>query len=137
SEAFALLRERAETVRRQAWDKAIEHVSSPEFSSFLDDVAAAAETHSWFTHAVTPSPYGNHFVASAPIRPTATRILDEHFMRVAKRGRRMKALDEHDRHRLRIALKKLRYAAEFFGPLYKEKRVKKYLRRAKALLDDL
>jgi CHAD domain-containing protein len=49
----------------------------------------------------------------------------------------MKSLDEHDRHRLRIALKKLRYAAEFFEPLYKKKRVKRYLRQLKGLLEDL
>jgi CHAD domain-containing protein len=49
----------------------------------------------------------------------------------------MKSLDSYDRHRLRIALKKLRYAAEFFEPLYKKKHVGVYLKRLRALLDDL
>jgi triphosphatase len=38
---------------------------------------------------------------------------------------------------LRIALKKLRYAAEFFRSLYGDKEVAKYLRRLAALQDDL
>ena len=36
-------------------------------------------------------------------------------------------------HRLRKELKKLRYAAEFFAPLYAEKRTKQFLRRMKKL----
>ena len=40
-------------------------------------------------------------------------------------------------HKLRIALKKLRYAAEFFAPLYAKKRTKKYIKSLKDLLDAL
>jgi len=137
AEAFTLLRERAEKSRATAWDQAVDHVSSAQFSAFLDDVAAAAETHSWFAHAVGPTAYKAHFTADAPVKPTASRMLDGHLLRVSKRGRHMKSLDEHDRHRLRIALKKLRYAAEFFEPLYKKKKVKRYLRQLKGLLEDL
>ena len=42
-----------------------------------------------------------------------------------------------ERHQLRIALKKLRYAAEFFRSLYGEKEVAQYLKRMSALQDDL
>ena len=136
-EAFRLLRDRAEKARAAAWDQAVEHVSGAPFSAFLDDVAAAAETHSWFAHSVGPTAYKAHFAADAPVKPTASRMLDGHLLRVSKRGRHMKSLNEHDRHRLRIALKKLRYAAEFFEPLYKKKSVKRYLRQLKGLLEDL
>jgi CHAD domain-containing protein len=136
ADAFATLRARAEKARREAWDKAVEHVSSAEFSVFLDDVSATAETHSWFNKAVRGT-FKAHLAADAPVKPTAARMLDGHLIRVSKRGRHMKSLDDHDRHRLRIALKKLRYAAEFFEPLYKEKRVRRYLKRIRVLLDDL
>ena len=43
--------------------------------------------------------------------------------RVKKRGRGAKIREEGDLHRLRIALKKLRYTAEFFAPLYSRKNV--------------
>ena len=71
AEAFTLLRERAEKSRATAWDQAVDHVSSAQFSAFLDDVAAAAETHSWFAHAVGPTAYKAHFTADAPVKPTA------------------------------------------------------------------
>jgi len=137
SEAFSILESRAEEARLAAWDQAMASVSSTEFSVFLDDVAAAAETHSWVSKALGSTAYKAHFAVDAPVRPTAARMLDEHLIRVSKRGRHMRTLDERDRHRLRIALKKLRYAAEFFAPLYKKKHVRKYLRRLKELLEDL
>jgi triphosphatase len=132
-EAFAILEDRAETARNAAWEEAVRSVESPEFSIFLDDVAVAAETHSWFGAGA----FRTRYTADAPVKPTASRMLDEHLGRVRKRGRRMRSLDEHDRHRLRIALKKLRYAAEFFAPLFRKKEVKAYLRRLKSLLEDL
>jgi CHAD domain-containing protein len=137
SEAFMALRERAESVRNDAWNQAIAHVESAEFSVFLDDVAAAAETHSWFAKAIGANAFKPRFHADAPVERTAARILDGHLIKVSKRGRHMKSLSEHDRHRLRIALKKLRYAAEFFEPLYKKKHVGIYLKRLRALLEDL
>jgi triphosphatase len=133
-EAFATLKKRAEKVREEAWNQAIGSVESPEFSIFLDDVAVAAETHSWFG---AGSAFRTRYTADAPVKPTASRMLDEHLGRVRKRGRRMRSLDEHDRHRLRIASKKLRYAAEFFAPLFPKRQVKAYLRRLKSLLEDL
>jgi CHAD domain-containing protein len=135
AEAFATLRERAERARKDAWDQAVASIASPEFSVFLDDVAVAAETHSWI--GVGSTAFRTQFASDAPVKPTAARMLHEHLVRVRKRGRHMKSLDEHDRHRLRIALKKLRYAAEFFAPLYGKSKVKSYGRCLKLLLEDL
>jgi len=138
SETFSTLRDRAEEARKLAWDQATHSVASAEFSGFLDDVAVAAETHSWFTKSIRAgAAEGAHYAVDSPVRPTAARMLDEHFSRVSKRGRHMRSLGERERHRLRIALKKLRYAAEFYAPLYKKNQVRKYLRRLKALLEDL
>jgi CHAD domain-containing protein len=41
------------------------------------------------------------------------------------------------RHRLRISLKKLRYAIDFLGSLFREAEVDRYLRRVKRLQDEL
>src|SRR5882724_3444041 len=54
-----------------------------------------------------------------------------------KRGRRAKAEYDARTHKLRIALKKLRYAAEFFAPLYGRRRATRYIRTLKSLLDEL
>src|SRR5262249_18840405 len=52
-----------------------------------------------------------------------------------KRSRRLKQLDEEGRHELRIALKKLRYSAEFFASLFSRKESGAFLRRLSRLQD--
>jgi triphosphatase len=119
--AFAMLRERLDAARSEAWDEAVERVSSVEFVILLDDIAAAAQSRSWTSH--------------APVRSVAPRRLDEYLIKARKRGRHLKALDQGECHRLRISLKKLRYAAEFYGPLYKKKKVRRYIKDIKQLQD--
>jgi CHAD domain-containing protein len=53
------------------------------------------------------------------------------------RGRVAKSQEEGDLHRLRIALKKLRYTAEFFAPLYPKKDVARYLQKLRGLQNNL
>jgi len=60
---------------------------------------------------------------------TAERVLDRQVKRVRKRAKVAKSREEGDLHRLRIALKKLRYSAEFFAPLYSRKKVARYLQK--------
>jgi triphosphatase len=52
---------------------------------------------------------------------TAAQMLDRLRRRVKRRGKHLAKLDEQERHRLRIAGKKLRYTAEFFADLYRGK----------------
>jgi CHAD domain-containing protein len=61
-------------------------------------------------------------------------VLDLHRKRLKRRGRGLADLDDEHRHRLRIEAKKLRYASEFFGALYVDRRAK---RRRKAFLGAL
>ncbi len=75
--------------------------------------------------------------ANADIRATpalefATITLDRMRRRIKRRGRHLARLDEDSRHRVRIAGKKLRYAAEFFAALYPGKKAH---RRREAFLD--
>lgn len=66
------------------------------------------------------------FLATAPMAPAAARggrdiaaeILAARHARVLKRGRKLRRQDAAALHRLRIAVKKLRYAVEFFAPLF-------------------
>lgn len=57
-------------------------------------------------------------IAALPARDFAQQALDRLRRRVKRRGRHLERLDEDDRHRLRIAGKKLRYTAEFFVSLF-------------------
>ena len=120
NDSFAALGLALRHARGEAWDDALSEILNPDFNVFLNDVAAAAE--------------------SAPLDATrigkiSDRALDTHWTRARKRGKRAGKRFSAHTHRLRIALKKLRYAAEFFAPLYPAKKTARYIKALKRLLD--
>ncbi len=124
SEGLPQLRARAESARSQAWIGVTHCISSADFELFTDDVAALASSQLPLTR-------------NRRLPRTAQRMLDRQFARMKKRGRVARSQEEGDLHRLRIALKKLRYTAEFFAPLYPKRDVKDYLRRLRGLQNHL
>src|SRR5262249_54204081 len=52
----------------------------------------------------------------------AGRMLSGQYAKVLKRGRHFKSLDAEERHRLRLALKKMRYVSDFLLPLYGQRK---------------
>jgi inorganic triphosphatase YgiF len=67
----------------------------------------------------------------------ATQTLTRQHKLVRHKGRRHATLNTGERHALRIAAKKLRYAAEFFAGIYPHKRACLYLAALAALQDVL
>jgi triphosphatase len=57
-------------------------------------------------------------VLSEPVCVLAARLLTRLHGKVLKRGRQLRRLDAEARHKLRVRLKSLRYACEFFQPLW-------------------
>jgi CHAD domain-containing protein len=121
-ESFIALHLALRHARGEAWDDALSEIMNPEFGAFLNDVAAVAET---LPHNGTR------------IGEFSGLALDELHTQVRKRGKRAHRVYDARTHKLRIALKKLRYAAEFFAPLYSRKRTANYIRTLKQLLDEL
>lgn len=70
------------------------------------------------------------------ITPFAGQVLDTHFSGVLEAGKEIEKMDSEALHRLRIECKKLRYATEFFSPLYSEL-IKDFTKHLKALQDIL
>ncbi len=73
----------------------------------------------------------------APAAEFAGAVLERRYERVRKRGRKLRQLPAAELHRLRIAIKKLRYAVDFFSTLYDGKRVQEMLARLTRLQDIL
>ena len=73
------------------------------------------------------------FVQEAPSHPGGRLddfgrlLLDKRHTKVAQRGRHLARLDRKDLHRLRIAIKKLRYAAAFLQPAFATAKAKPYI----------
>jgi len=125
NEALAFLKNRIEDARAKEWNEALGKLDEGGLQEFLDEVAATAEGRSWGKG------------SAEPILETSARTLEESFLRARKRARRIDRGEDRDFHRLRIALKKLRYTAEFFEGLYKKKRLKNYLDCVRDLQDVL
>ncbi len=118
------LKTRAESARDKAWAMVVTCISSADFDLFADDVAALASSQLPLTR-------------NRRLPRTAERMLDRQVRRVKKRGKIARSEEEGDLHRLRIALKKLRYTAEFFASLYPKKDVTRYLQKLRGLQNHL
>ena len=73
-----------------------------------------------------------------PVSAFAAQTLERLDKKVRKRGRDLTRLEPEARHQARIALKNVRYAADFFGGLFKSAGdARRYARKAAALQDFL
>jgi CHAD domain-containing protein len=72
-----------------------------------------------------------------PLEKRATLILGRCHEKLIKSGKRLAHGTPEERHRVRIAAKKARYATEFFQSLHPARRVKRYLGCLAALQDTL
>ena len=69
----------------------------------------------------------------SPMVQLADRLLQKRLRAVRKRGRRFAHLSLPDRHEVRIATKKLRYAVDFCAPLYDASSTKPFVKQLKRL----
>jgi triphosphatase len=112
-----------------AFGKAKAAVGSPRYRSLLLDTLQWLENEDWAQHARC---YGH-----PPIERFATEVLARRTKKAMKNAKKIRQLDTQQRHKLRIAAKKLRYASDFFGRLFAGRNAEKRLPSFKARLTDL
>jgi len=78
-----------------------------------------------------------HTTLALPVDVFAASLLQQRAAALLKRGKRLQELDAAGRHRLRIAAKKLRYAAEFFASLFPKRHVRSYVQSLAGMQDVL
>lgn len=103
---------RCERDRRQR--TALRALGSRRYQQLLLGLGAWLSAASWKSFA---SPAAERDLRR-PARDYAQRTLARRFRQAARRGQGFESLDATGLHRLRIAVKKLRYAATFFAPLF-------------------
>jgi len=120
---LAALAAAAEREREARWAKAREALRSESFAGLI----SAADTM-----AREPGSRGREedTVLSGSAWRFAAKSLKRRHKRLRDRGRHLRHMSAAERHKLRIAAKKQRYAAELFAPLFKKSRGRRY---AKAL----
>ncbi|MCW2306816.1 CYTH and CHAD domain-containing protein [Rhodobium gokarnense] len=117
---------RGEILRAAAYEEVAAALSSERYGALLIDLCRFMETRPGLTEA-----------AKMPVVAFARRSLDTLHAKLLKRGRKFEKLSAEKRHRVRIAVKKMRYAVEFFGGLFPGKKQERYNKRLAALQDDL
>ncbi|HEY3639376.1 MAG TPA: CHAD domain-containing protein [Rhizomicrobium sp.] len=137
-EAFAVLRDRMEAQRRRAWNEVGAQVTGPRFRIFMSDLAETIDRGPWPLAEARGRSAGKTLVAlELPARATAERMLSHRRRQAGKRAKNLDTLSDAARHELRIGLKKLRYTAEFFAPLFERERVQKFVSRLSRMQDVL
>lgn len=138
ADAFAVLRSRAQAARRRAWEDAVSCVLSPIFVGFMGDLSDSLDKRSWREGRHESAHATKGIIAfEAPATALAERMLNHRLAQAKKRARHLERLSDAKRHQLRICLKKLRYTAEFFAPLYESDSVGRFVRRLSGMQDVL
>lgn len=135
--AFSILRDRALAARREAWSDAVREVSGLGFRTFLHDLGEAVDERIWRERAHGGASGSGLAAFDAPAIDLAARMLSRRLKAAKRHARNLNSLSETERHGLRIALKKLRYTAEFFAPLYPASAAGPFLKRLSRMQDIL
>lgn len=126
---FDVIAARAEMLRAEAWQGAAETIGGLSFNKFALDLLAAAHLQKWRK--------GAGAALDEPARDFAARALDVRLADAHALADGADALQPAARHPLRIALKKLRYAAQTFRSLYPRSDRKAYMAAMSRLQDAL
>jgi triphosphatase len=130
---LADLRRAAEASRMRGYEHARAAIQSPRYTKLLLRFGAWLEGRSWRRQDLSE----DGVRLFAPVTDLADSLLARRYRQARKRGRRFEHLDPEARHQVRIALKKLRYAAEFFRSLYDDKPATRFIRQLAKLQDGL
>lgn len=128
------LREAIERQRKTSYTALQAVLADPRCSRFLLSLGQQVERRGWRNEIDSDA----LAVLSQPILTLADKILPRLHRKALKRGAHFRRLNTDAQHDLRIDLKKLRYAAEFFLPLYATHApAKRYVKRLARLQGSL
>ncbi len=113
---FDSLQRAAEPHRTRGYTELQQAVADPRYNRFLLSLSRWIVARGW-RNELNGQPLA---VLVEPAQALAERVLSRLHRKALKRGAHFRRLQPEARHKLRIALKKLRYAAEFYQTLYAE-----------------
>lgn len=131
--AFPGLEKRAGQHRAAAYCRVAQALASTRYAALTAEVGRWRAEKAW--RACEDAREARNFDQS--LDRVARRLLRKAHRRTLKRGRHFSKLGPAGRHRVRIALKRLRYAVDFFSGMYGRKAHKHYSDVLKGLQDDL
>ena len=124
---------RLDGLRRDAYAQIKEMLLSERYTATMLRLLRWFESGEWREH----QDLAGADLIDAPIGNIAPHLLDRLRRRVQKRSKRFRRLTAPERHRLRIAAKKLRYTLELFGGIACGPNSPAFVHRLKQLQDGL
>ncbi|APA69694.1 CYTH and CHAD domain-containing protein [Janthinobacterium sp. 1_2014MBL_MicDiv] len=129
----AALAQAAHEQARVSHAQAAQAVTSPRYTAWMLGLQRWLQARDWRAGS---SPRQLQRL-DAQVPAFARKTLREDQRRLMKRGRRLLHATPQQRHKVRIAAKKTRYATEFFASLFAASAVKPYVGRLSTLQDEL
>ncbi len=120
----------AKKARTEAYRKVRAAFSSKRYTAAALATAAWIEQRGWRAYVSTEA-------LNTPLVESAGPLLSKRHRKVMKLGKGFRQLTAEQRHEVRIALKKHRYATEFFSGLFPETRTRPYLAAMRKLQNAL
>lgn len=131
--ALTALREQCEQARARNYELARETLQSPRYTTFVLNFARWLDDGSWrHTGSAT-----RHEILGAPLTAFAASVLERRYRKIIKQGRGLAKAPAEKRHKLRINIKKMRYASEFFASLHGAKKTRAMIASLAQMQDTL
>ena len=124
---------RCARLRRTAGARARRAVHSARYRRLVLSTAAWLASEGWLPDLDAEAAAA----LRSPVGEFAAAVLQRRYSQVRKKGRKLGELSAVELHRLRIAIKKFRYAADFFASLYEPGAARQALERLSRLQDVL
>ena len=123
----------AERYRRTAFNDAKQAILSNRYTSMMLRLLRWFTARDWRDQPISE----NASLLLAPIVNVAPGLIERRHRKARRRCKRFEQLNSAERHKLRIALKKLRYTIEFLESLFDKHAVQALVNRLKSLQDQL
>ncbi len=120
-----------ETIRQR--HLARQAIRSERYSNFLLRIGRWLAQRSWRDQPLTET----SVTLLAPVGKLASAQLTNRHKKMRKKGRRFAAMSPAERHRMRIDVKRLRYAVSFFTSLFPPKKAERFSEMLSNLQDSL
>lgn len=130
---FALTRSGLEERRRTSRRTARRAIRSTRYTEFVLGISGWLARRQWRGQELGEA----SAQVFGPVAGFADALIARRHKQVRKDGRNFATMTAEERHQLRIDVKKLRYATDLFGSLYRGKRATTYLESLGALQDAL
>lgn len=127
--ALAELRNAAIELREHAYQELRRDLSSTRFTQLILNLGAWLEAREWRHQPLTPITA----TLFQPAREALQTSLQTRSEKVRKRAQRIRTASVAQQHRLRLEIKKLRYACDAVAELYDSKKTARYCQRLVAL----